>query len=90
MSSQILSGELTRDQALEELSVPLYEEIELREDKSYIAKKLGISVEDLENFIHKKGHYYHEYPNWDLRYKFMINVKKLVQKIIGRNIKSYS
>jgi N-acetyl sugar amidotransferase len=90
LSSQILSGDLTRDQALQELLVPLYEEIELQEDKSYIAKKLCISVEELEQFIYKKGHYYYEYPNWDLKYKFMINVKKLVQKIIGRNVRSYS
>ena len=79
-----------RDQALQELLLPLYEKIELQEDKSYIAKKLGISVEELEQFIHKKGHYYYEYPNWDLKYKFMIIVKKLVQKIIRRNVKSYS
>lgn len=90
LSSQILSGDLTRDQALQELLVPLYEEIELQEDKYFIAKKLGISVKELEQFIHKKGHYYYEYPNWDLKYKFMVNVKKLVQKIIGRNVKSYS
>jgi N-acetyl sugar amidotransferase len=89
-SSQILSGGLTRDQALQELLLPLYEKIELQEDKSYVAKKLGISAEELERFIHTKGRYYYEYPNWDLKYKFMINVKKLVQKIIHRNVKSYS
>lgn len=38
LSSQILSGELSRDQAFDELQKQLYEEGKLREDKSYIAK----------------------------------------------------
>lgn len=90
LSSQILSGELTRDQALEQLLLPLYEENELREDKAYIAKKLVISIEELEQFIHDKSHDYSEYANWDFRYKLMTIVKKLVQKVISRNLKSYS
>jgi len=90
LSSQVLSGELTRDQALDELKKPLYEEVELREDKAYIAKKLGISVGELEQLIHEKGHDYSEYPNWDAKYKFMLKVKNLVQKVLGRNVKAYS
>lgn len=90
LSSQVLSGELGRDQALQELEKPLYEEFELREDKAYIAKKLGISVEEFDQLIHAKGHNYSEYPNWDSRYKLMLKVKNLVQKVLGRNVKAYS
>ena len=70
--------------------LPLYEENELREDKAYIAKKLGISVEQLEQVIHDKNHDYSEYANWDFCYKLITIVKKLVQKVISRNLKSYS
>lgn len=90
LSSQILSGELTRDQALEELKKPLYDEVELREDKSYIAKKLGITVDELEQLVNSPGHDYSEYPNWDTRYKFMLKVKNFVRKVLGRNVKAYS
>ena len=90
LSSQILSGELTREEALKELQKPLYDEIELREDKAYIAKKLGITVGELEKLVHSPGHDYSEYDNWDSRYKFMIKSKSLVQKILGRNVKAYS
>ena len=90
LSSQILSGELTREEALKELQRPLYDEIELREDKAYIAKKLGITVGELEKLVHSPGHDYSEYDNWDSRYKFMIKSKSLVQKILGRNVKAYS
>jgi len=90
LSSQILSGELTRDQALEELQKTLYEEVELREDKAYIAKKLGISLMEFDQLIHEKGHDYSEYPNWDARYKFMLKVKNLAHKLLGRSVKAYS
>ena len=90
LSSQILSKSLTRDEALRELQKPLYDEIELSQDKAYIAKKLEISVDELDRLTYFKGLHYSEYANWDTRYKLMRKVKKLVQKVIGRNIKTYT
>ncbi len=90
LSSQILSGEITREQALLELKKPLYGEIELEEDTAYIAKKLGISLPELNDMVAKKGNHYSNYPNWDSRYKLMRKIKYIVQKILGRNVKSYS
>ncbi|MDC0994019.1 N-acetyl sugar amidotransferase [bacterium] len=90
LSSQILSGELTRDAALKELEKPLYDDLVLQEDKAYIAKKLGISVEELDRLAHEKGYFYSEYPNWDSRYRFMLFIKGILQKILGRNVKAYS
>jgi hypothetical protein len=90
LSSQILSRSLTRDEALRELQKPLYDEIELSQDKAYIAKKLEISVDELDRFTYEKGIHYSKYANWDTFYKLMIKVKKLVQKVIGRNVKTYS
>jgi len=90
LSSQILSGSLTREEALSELQKPLYDEIELSEDKAYIAKKLGISVDELNAFTYEKGIHYSEYANWDTYYKLMTKVKKLVEKVVGRNVKTYS
>ena len=90
LSSQILSGELTREQALELLNKTLYEEAELREDKLYIAKKLGITHEQLAQLITSPGHSYADYPNWDKYYNLMRNIKVLLKKVLGRNVSSYS
>ena len=68
----------------------MYDEIELSQDKAYIAKKLEISVDELDRLTLEKGICYSEYANWDTRYKLMTKVKKLVQKVIGRNVKTYS
>lgn len=88
LSSLILSGTISRNQALEELKKPLYEKIELQEDKIYIAKKLGISVIELDELIEKKGNHYSDYSNWDVYYKVLLKIKKFVKKFY--EIKSYS
>lgn len=90
LSSQVLSGELTREQALLLLSKPLYEESELKEDKIYIAKKLGITLEQLEELISSPGHSYSDYPNWDNNYKIMRRLKNFVERILGRKVSAYS
>ncbi|WP_417656300.1 N-acetyl sugar amidotransferase [Pseudidiomarina aestuarii] len=90
LSSMILSGLLTREQALIELEKPLYDENELREDKYYIAKKLGITVEQLDEYVSSSGHDYSEYPNWDLQYEITKRIQSLVSKVLGRDVKNYS
>lgn len=90
LSSQVLSGELTRDEALAELQKPLYDDVELFEDKAYIAKKLGISLEQLDCFVHEKGHDYCEYASWDYYYKIMLKIKRLVREVLDRHGKAYS
>jgi len=81
LSSQILSGELTRKEALNELKKPLYNKIELNEDKIYIAKKLGISLNELDQFITREGRHHAEYANWNFIYKFIMIIKKVINKI---------
>lgn len=47
LSSLVLAGQMTRQQALEELAKPLYEPNELRRDIAYVAKKLELAPEQL-------------------------------------------
>jgi hypothetical protein len=90
LSSLVLSGLISREEALDELSKPLYSDDDLREDKYYIAKKLGISVEKLEDYVSSPGHDYSEYKNWDSRYAIMKGAQSLVGKLFGREIRNYS
>lgn len=48
LSTLICSGQITREEALEELEKPLYEKDELERDKEYVLKKLGLSEEEFE------------------------------------------
>lgn len=52
LSSLILSGQITREEALKELNKPTYiSENQLKNDKAYIAKKLGLSTQEWENIL---------------------------------------
>jgi len=88
-SSLILSDQLSRKDALNELEKPLYDDDELREDKSYIAKKLGISVSELEEFAGSKGILYSDYDNWDKHYKVLSWLKSIVRRIGWFKLKTY-
>lgn len=50
-SSLILTKQMTRDEALERLSKPSYDETTIAQDFEYIATKLGISVDELQGYM---------------------------------------
>lgn len=63
LSSLIVSGQISRDSALEELAKPLYDEIQMKEDQGYIARKLSLTGEEFRGIIEAPKHLYSEYPN---------------------------
>lgn len=89
-SSIIVSGEITRDEALKELEKPLYDEKELIEDKEYVAKKLGISNEEFEKILEMPITKHSDYPNMSKKYNRMKKVQNFVSKLLGRKISNYS
>lgn len=78
LSSLIVSGQMTREQALEELSHPLYDLRELQNDKEYFAKKLGISLDEFENIMNKKPSSYKDFDNSE---KLYANIKAILSKL---------
>jgi N-acetyl sugar amidotransferase len=89
LSSQILSDEISRDEALELLSKPLYEPNELKEDKAFIAKKLDIPELELDKLISAPGNLYSDYKNWDSRYAKLKGIQKMLQKLLGKSVSKY-
>jgi N-acetyl sugar amidotransferase len=85
-SSLILSGQLTRDQALNKISQSLYSEEDLKLDKIFISKKLGISADQLENYLNDQKRSYKKFSNWDKRYRLMKLIKKIIEKIFKYKI----
>lgn len=76
LSSQICAGETTREKAIAELSAPVYKEEDMEREKEYIAKKLGISKEELNKIIELPGKYYYEYPNEEKKLNFIYKTYK--------------
>ena len=77
-SSRILSGDMTRDEAVAAMAKPLYDEIELKNDIDYLCKKLQISLKDLDGYLNMPLRTFDEYKNWNSRYTFFRKLKKLV------------
>jgi N-acetyl sugar amidotransferase len=77
LSSLIVSGQMTRDEAIEELKKPLYNPMELEEDRIYFAKKLGISLDEYYAIMSYPPTDYTQFPNNE-------GVRKLLRKYLGK------
>lgn len=62
-SSLILTGQMTRDAAIEELKKLPYDESTIDEEFAYIATKLGISVDELRGYHRMPKKWFRDYKN---------------------------
>ncbi len=62
-SSLILTGQMTRDEALESLKSPAFNPETLKEDFKYVANKLDISEDQLQIYFENKNKSYKDYKN---------------------------
>jgi N-acetyl sugar amidotransferase len=51
LSDLIMNGEVTRQEALEELEKPIYDSFQLEQDRDYVGKKLGFSKEEFSDYM---------------------------------------
>tara|TARA_A100001388_G_C28748054_1_gene490627 strand:+ start:150 stop:1253 length:1104 start_codon:yes stop_codon:yes gene_type:complete len=80
LSSLILSGQITRELALEKLNSPALSKEEVKEEFSYISDKLCISVQELKYFEEMEKKYYWDYSN----NKFLFDVGEFILKNLGK------
>lgn len=62
-SSLIVTGQMTRDEALERLSKPEMNEHFLEQEFEYIASKLGVQVSELEDIFQGENRTFRDYKN---------------------------
>lgn len=93
LSSLIVAGHISRDEAIKKLKEDLYDENELRELLIYIPKKLGISQKDFEDIMRKPPAKYSDFaPKYtkillwlvDFLYKPLIIIKRIIYKLCIR------
>jgi len=63
LSNQICAGEITRDEALEILKTPPFDAEWVRTETAYVAKKFGISTEEMHAILAAPPRTYHDFPN---------------------------
>jgi N-acetyl sugar amidotransferase len=84
-SSLILTGQMTRDQALQLLQAPALSDDEVRTEFEYIAKKLGISSDELQGYFDAPNKSYKDYKNQEAM--FVLGAKILNWLGVERAIK---
>ncbi len=84
-SSLILTGQLTREDALEKLKYDVYTQDELIKDIDFICKKLDINKEELDSYFNLPKKYYWDYPNQEII--FNIGAKFLKKIGLEKSIK---
>jgi N-acetyl sugar amidotransferase len=62
-SSLILTNQMKREDALNELKKPAYDEGEMQRDFEFVAKKLDLSVEEMETIMNGENKTFREYKN---------------------------
>lgn len=85
-SNQILAETMSREEALKQLSKPPYDPDLMEQDKEYVAKKLGISVEEFDHIIAGENKTPLDYKNTYWLIKLAVKACKLLG-IESRNIR---
>lgn len=85
LSTLIFAGQITKEEALKELAAPPYDTRLQREDKEYIAKKLGFTNDEFEGLLNLPNQK-HEFYGTDvaqraLYYKIMRTIKPITRII---------
>jgi N-acetyl sugar amidotransferase len=75
-SSLILTGQMTREEALERLKTPAYDPATIDQDFEYIATKLGITVQELRHYHEMPKKSYRDYKNQEWLFDFGAKVLK--------------
>jgi len=70
LSSLICNGELTREEALSELSLEMIPADQVENDKEYVCKKLGISEEQFDIYMNEPVKVFSDYPSYENSWYF--------------------
>jgi N-acetyl sugar amidotransferase len=90
LSSLIVSGQMTRAEALRALEEPLYDPQELENEITYFCKKMQISRTQFEEFMTAPLQHYLDFQNWEWKYQWLKRIQSLSARMLGIDIKVYS
>jgi N-acetyl sugar amidotransferase len=83
LSNRVLAGEITRQQALEEIQKPPYASPDLeREDRSYVIKKLGLTEQEFHAIMSAPKRRYADYPNM-LNSRFYLAAREIYRSTVS-------
>lgn len=84
LSTLICSGQISREEALKTLELPIYDAQELSDDTEYVLKKLGISSQEFESIMKKHPiphEFYGTHEGNKRKYKMLLEKTSGLRKI---------
>jgi len=90
LSSLIVSGQMTREEAINKLDESLYDPSELEIDIAYFCKKLRITRKQFDELMNVPIHQYDDFPTWEGRYRLLKKIQSIVARVLGRQLRIYS
>jgi len=84
-SSLILTGQMTRDEAIERMKIPAYDPETIEDEFNYIATKLSITPAELRNYFTMDKKFYWDYRNLESVFVFGAKILKAIG--VERSIK---
>jgi hypothetical protein len=79
LSSEILTGQITRDEALARIATPELDERTMAKEFEYVATKLGWTVEEFEKIFKGENKRYSDYANNE----FLITLGARISNLLG-------
>jgi N-acetyl sugar amidotransferase len=77
-SSLILTKQMTRNEAIEKLKIPPYDDSIIQQDFEFIANKLGITVTELQSYFEAPNKTYKDYASQENIYKMGAGIFKFL------------
>ena len=77
-SSQIISGQISRSEALNKLKIVSYDNKAIAKDKDYIAKKYGITVKEFDKYLSLSPKTYKDFPNNKSQIEWFYNLYRKI------------
>lgn len=90
LSSLVASGQMTREEAIAELALPLYDPRELEIDIAYFCKKLRITRPQFDGLLAAPLHHHTDFPTWDARHRLLKKAQGAAERVLGRRVNVYS
>jgi N-acetyl sugar amidotransferase len=82
-SSLIVTGQMTREEALEKLKQPALDEATARQEFGYVANKLGITTEELQGYLDAPNKTYRDYRSQEMFYTIGAGVMRTLGLELG-------
>ena len=84
LSALVCSGQMSREDALEELKQPPIDSDLLKQDRDYVVKKLGLSEAEFDQILKNPNKAFSDYPNNDSLWRNFSWLIKIARSIITR------